>query len=325
MSTNVIYSIEIVTIVVSVITMIFTLSVIFILILKYKKLVEGQLLAYNVLMIAICDTIVAFTYSLGYPNSNEASLCKFQGFLALNSERASWFWTDLLIINAYGAIVCQKYIIKNILYMHILIWSIILILALLPLINGVGYGSTVPNVRCGYTTIKSFNAKGIWGQIQDWIALSSLFFIILITIRIYIYTYYSSYDVFKSRNIDALNTVLLYPLAMIICWLPSQLEGIIIPATTTSKENADIINNATHIIAPMYGLLLTLIYYIKTKNAIKEWKNIFQYIISSSNNNKEFDEIEFRDSNRESNNIIVKNIIGVRISESKESKSMDFV
>lgn len=324
MSTNVIYICEIATIIVAVITMIFTLSVVFILILKYKKLVQGQLLAYNVLMIAICDTVVAFTYALGYPNANETGLCKFQGFLALNSERASWFWTDLLIVNAYGAIVCQKYIIKNVWHMHIIIWSFILILALLPLINGVGYGSTVPDVRCGYTSKQhSSHAKGIWGQVQDWIALSSLFFIILVTIRIYFYAYYSSYDVFKARNIDALNTVLLYPLAMLICWLPSQLEGIIIPATTTSKQDADIINNATHIIAPMYGLLLTLIYYFQTELAIKEWKNIFRYLISSDT--KEFDEIELRDSNRESDAITVKNIIGVRISESKESKSMDFV
>lgn len=320
MSTNVIYNIEIATIVVAVITMIFTLSVIFILILKYKKLVEGQLLSYNVLMIAICDTIVAFTYALGYPNANETGLCKFQGFLALNSERASWFWTDLLIVNAYGAIVCQKYIIKKIWYMHVLIWSFILILALLPLINGVGYGSTVPDVRCGYTTQESFHAQAIWGQVQDWIALSSLFFIILVTTRIYIYTYYSSFDVFKARNIDSLNTVLLYPLAMLVCWLPSQLEGIIVPATTTSKQDAAILDNATHIIAPMYGLLLTLIYYTKTKQAVNEWRNIFQRLISS-----EFNEIELRDSNRESDTTTVKNIIGVRITESQESKSMDFV
>jgi len=97
MSTNVIYDIEIATIVVAIITMIFTLSVVFILILHYNTLVKGQLLTYHVLIIAICDTVVAFTYALGYPNANQTGLCKFQGFVALNSERASWFWTNLLV------------------------------------------------------------------------------------------------------------------------------------------------------------------------------------------------------------------------------------
>jgi len=205
--------------------------------------------------------------------------------------------------------------------LHALIWSILLVLALLPLINGVGYGSTVSDVRCGYTTQNSNHAKAVWGQIQDWLALSSLFFEILVIARIYVYAYNSSVDVFKAQKFEALNTVLLYPLAMIFCWLPSQLEGIIVPATTTSQQDAAVLDNATHIIAPMYGLLLTLIYYTKTKQAVTEWKKIFRRLTSSA---EQSDEIELRDSNRDSDAITVKNIIGVRISETK-SDNMEIV
>ena len=66
-------------------------------------------------------------------------------------------------LNAYGAIVRQKYIIKKIWMLH----------ALISLSDGVGYGSTVSDVTVDVVTL--LKSQAVWGQIQDWLALSSLF------------------------------------------------------------------------------------------------------------------------------------------------------
>lgn len=67
--------IEVLTIIISVISMIFSSSVVFILLYKYERLVLGRSLIHILLMIAICDTIVSFSYAAGYPSGN---MCKLQ-------------------------------------------------------------------------------------------------------------------------------------------------------------------------------------------------------------------------------------------------------
>ena len=74
----VILGIEIFTIVISVISMIFSGSVVFILAYKYEKLMVGRSLVHIVMMIAICDTIIAFSYAAGYPSGN---MCKLQVYM----------------------------------------------------------------------------------------------------------------------------------------------------------------------------------------------------------------------------------------------------
>jgi len=287
---NTIKELEIITIVLSTISMLFSLSVVILLLLRYKKFVSGKLLMHSVLFIAICDTIVSFSYSLGYPTND--ILCSFQGFISINFERASWFYTDLLILNIYGAIVNQKYIIKNYKIMHILIWFIIIILAFVPFINNVVYGndSSKGQLRCGFSNNNNDNnikSVEIWNRIQDISCLISIFSIVIVSIRIYIYIYFSNNNdnndnnnIFKKKwGMDALYTLLLYPIVMTICWLPSQVYGVLI---NLSKSKSYIIDDATHIPAPLYGLLLSLIIYIKIPDTINEWKDI---IFNNNNNN----------------------------------------
>jgi hypothetical protein len=69
-------TIEIFTIIISVISMIFSGSVVFILLYKYKQLVMGKTLIHILLIISICDTILSFSYALGYPSLG--NICKLQ-------------------------------------------------------------------------------------------------------------------------------------------------------------------------------------------------------------------------------------------------------
>ena len=285
--------VEIVTIVVSIISMLFSLSVVVILLMHYNSLVSGKLLIHNVLIIAICDTLVSFSYALGYHTQSQYHICAMQGFISINAERASWFWTDCLILNIYGIMVCEKYIIKSKTRLHIIVWTIVILLAFIPYATGVHYGTTsISPVRCGFGPIGS-NAANNWGKSQNLLCIFSLIIIFVIAIRICIYIYYPSKhnqnEISRPHKVKFLKTLLLYPAAMFICWVPSQFYNLV---SGESSPTQALIYDCFHILSPLYGLLLSLIFYTRTDKARTEWINILirlKFI-------KESNEIELRES-----------------------------
>jgi len=299
--------VEIITIVVSVISMLFSLSVVVILVLHYRKLVSGKLLIHNVFIIAICDTLVSFSYSLGYHIKSQHDICALQGFITTNAERASWMWTDILIMNIYGVIVYQDYIIKNKVILHITIWTIITVLAFVPLADGVVYGtnSTTMPIRCGNSFSSSDtdtlqNAARHWGSLQNYMCLCSLVLIVVITTRIFIFIYYPSQHSdnvvnLQSDKIRYLKTVLLYPIAMFVCWFPSQFYyTCLAPPEGENTDRSFFIGNLLHVICPLYGLFLSLIYYTETDKARTLWTNIFIKLKLIRNSK----EVELRESSQ---------------------------
>ena len=67
------------TIVLASISILFPLSVVFILIQRYNTLVRGKSLIHYILMIAIADTMTAIIYAFGYPLPGSVA-CSIQGF-----------------------------------------------------------------------------------------------------------------------------------------------------------------------------------------------------------------------------------------------------
>ena len=129
-------NIEIAQTVLAVITFILSTSVVFILLYKYNVLVKGRVFVHSILMIALSDSFAAIAYTLGYPN--EGHRCRIQGFILIFFNRNSWFWTDALMINIYSFIIYRKlFTLKT---MHIFIWTINIILQLLPIITNTYWG-----------------------------------------------------------------------------------------------------------------------------------------------------------------------------------------
>ena len=81
------------------ISALFPLSVVIILIQKYNALVLGRSLVHYVLCIAAADTATSISMAFGYPQSGTAA-CSIQGFVLLLFQRLSWFYTDVLVIQA---------------------------------------------------------------------------------------------------------------------------------------------------------------------------------------------------------------------------------
>jgi len=74
----------------AVLSLLASLTVVFILLYKYEILYNNKLFSHYILMIAISDTLTSLAFSFGYPKPG--FLCSMQGFTLIFFARSSWFW-----------------------------------------------------------------------------------------------------------------------------------------------------------------------------------------------------------------------------------------
>ena len=150
----------------------------------------------------------------------------------------SWFYTDVLIFQLFYIVVFQQYFL-NVTYMHIIVSSLNIILQFLPYSTGTRYGdgdeddSIENETRCFLS-----KGKGKEKYVSKWGAYAfqyeliiSLLIIIVLSIVV---VFYST----RVKNLDASqiylaqrikgswSIVILYPLAMIVSWMPGVLAGL---------------------------------------------------------------------------------------------------
>eukprot|EP01038_Epipyxis_sp_PR26KG_P013793 gene13793-18501_t len=100
-----------------------------------------------IFFISLCDMIASIGNSFGFPQYN-SYLCIMQSLLTIFFFPASWLWTAALVYQIYCMVVYKRLWLK--LYMiHIICWSLSLILLLAPLSTNI------------YGTEKVSNEKGI--------------------------------------------------------------------------------------------------------------------------------------------------------------------
>lgn len=93
---NALHGSDIFSIVFGSICILFPLSVIIILLLRYEQLLKDKDLVHYIFFIALADTMTALTIAMGYPPSN-SDTCVAQGFLFIFFSRASWVSSIILL------------------------------------------------------------------------------------------------------------------------------------------------------------------------------------------------------------------------------------
>ena len=285
--------VEILSIFLGVFSLFFPLSVVFILLYRYEKLVLGKALIHYILVIGIADTGTSIAIAMGYPN--KGSTCFVQGFMFLFFARVSWYFTDVLIFQLFCLVVFKKYFI-SIKVVHIIIWPLIIIEQFLPYAFGVKYGSSnnKPVERCFLTSFKNDFNTNVYNSSEVFVIefFISFFFIILLTIGILGYSYYISktepLNLTKIAHVrESISTAILYPIAMLIFYVPSFIytayNGLYIKHMHHDLHNFQVIFNYLVAIQTLYGVTLTIIFYTKTKMARREWFLLFQQIFNKKN------------------------------------------
>ena len=208
------------TIVIGSISTLFPLSVVIILIQRYNALVRGKSLVHVVMMIAIADTMTAFSIAFGYPEAGP--LCSAQGFLLIFFSRMSWFFTDVLIFQLFYIVVFKKYFL-SVKHMHCIVWP----LNILPYTTGTTYGEKDGQV-CFFGQGKgSFGAVVAWNQYTLTIELFISFAIIIILTFVVLFyclnmnTTMTSHLYLAQKIRESWSIVILYPCAVLVAWAPS--------------------------------------------------------------------------------------------------------
>jgi len=170
---------KIATIVLSTISLLFSSSVVFILIAKFDKLVSNKALVHIILSLAISDSMISFAYALGYPYG---ILCNIQGFLAETFEKCTWLLIDILMINVYWVVIYRRTLIDS-KYVYITIASVVILLTFLPLIDSVGYGAPIQGIsRCSFV---DYNDPYDFKNVSTWVYCSKLYLYLVSFLYLY--------------------------------------------------------------------------------------------------------------------------------------------
>ena len=214
------------TIVLASISVLFPLSVVFILIQRYNTLVAGKSLIHYILMIAIADAMTAIFIAFGYPSSGSVA-CSIQGFCKNYFARMSWFYTDVLIFQLFYVVVFKSYFLTK-RYMHAIVFTLNIVLSLIPLSTGTSYGQDDDDQGIPLTACALSNGKGNYEDILLWVFSTFLVelyisFIFIIFLSVVIVVYSLNIKNTKSSNIyinermkDSWKIIILYPLVMMI-------------------------------------------------------------------------------------------------------------
>jgi hypothetical protein len=206
---------------------IFPLSVVFILLYRYEKLVQGRSFIQYVLVIALCDTITSITIAIGYPN--DKLTCAFQGFISIFFGRASCFFTNVLVAQLFYIIVYRKYFL-TVFHMHCLVWVLNIILQMIPYITDSYYGPVYhPNQLSGVPIERCYIGSEVGLKLDSYLInlpiVLSFGLVGLFSIGVFAYSWYiiktNPGNVILVNHIrDSQSTVILYPLAMLVSYTP---------------------------------------------------------------------------------------------------------
>jgi len=264
------------------ISLLFPLSVVIILIQRYDTLVRGKSLIHYILMIAIADTITALFYAFGYPSS---IACSIQGFCLVLFSRMSWFYTDVLIFQLFCVVVFKMYFLSK-RYMDVVVFTLNIVLSLILFSTGTGYGQDdeVSSIMiCNFYAGKGDDEKEVRWTKYTYLYVLYFSFMIIIVFSTIIVCYSLFFNNNKSWNIyvnerikDSWKIVILYPLAMMISWAPSQAYDIYFFSyqsthSNRTPKNGYVIYDYLVTLNVLYGPLLSIIFYTNTLDARRAW------------------------------------------------------
>ncbi len=245
--------------------------------LSFRKLRVRPFMEILVL-ISLCECLGCIATSLGYP-ANKSALCPIQSFFTVFFFKASWLWIVMLSFQLWYLSDHGKFGMSRA-AMHCLCWGTSLITTLLPL-SEVHYG----RVDDGDDTNGWCFLDGLASQNQELLIWATITFAGLQLSCILLMIYFSISTYLKCSDPDHLpspkmllvfNTMYLYPLAMILTWLPNLVMAFLFNSASVSKSTSgNYVFNIFTVLATQNGTLTALIFFVKSKEARSYWKALF--------------------------------------------------
>jgi hypothetical protein len=202
----------------------------------------------------------------------DRDLCFFQGFFQQLFYPASWIWTTILAYLIYSLVLHGKIEMEE-LMMHAYGWGIPILATLLPLTTSTYRRDQDDDGICWLQPTQSrFSEWNLFWQV--------LTFTVIGCTCCFIMAYFGCVMFYKIRIqkvqcspsvVNAMNTLFIYPIIIVFCWLPVALQAAIYPGYAA---NSNIIVGVTSL-SILQGGLSALAFFVNSKETRNNWLNLF--------------------------------------------------
>ncbi|KAJ1440513.1 hypothetical protein B484DRAFT_443433 [Ochromonadaceae sp. CCMP2298] len=220
----------------------------------------------TIFFISFCDTIANCTVFFGSPG--DGVMCSVQGLVQQFFYPASWFWTCMLSFLIYSLVTHGKIAMSQ-LQMHLICWTIPLFLTLLPLTTS-DYGQAPEDDDFCWIQPRgggrSENMAIFWQILTfDAVIFGTGMLMFYWGVLVYLKVRANTGTTPAVRN--AMNMLFLYPVIIMVCWIPNALQTNIDPDRAANSTTVVSIN----CISIMQGALTACVFFGNSREARNNW------------------------------------------------------
>ena len=244
-------------------------------VILFPKMVINKIFMEIILCISICDILGNWPYTMGWYPANGTPLCTFEGFCNLYFLPVSWVYTTMLTC-CLASLVLYNRIVLTRSHIHSVSLLVPFILCMLTLTTNTFGTDSSGEKSCSYGG--SYYSGEIWHAVvySGFLIFNAIIMIALLGKLLYLEVIDDPRVRIPSYKI-AKQALLLYPVAMIICWFPHATSQCIV-----GYQVSDTVQYVFDMMKILHGAIASLIFFSHSKEAAMNWAVVLGYVMPSS-------------------------------------------
>jgi len=261
-------------------SVIFSTGVIF-----YQKLTANKIYMKLIMMLSLCDAMGSLGTMMGYPSLSSA--CEAQAILIFFFYRASWMWSTAISFSLYCQVMHGRLFVtfRTLFYF---VWGLSILLEVLPIIFGLTYGNcyrfapSLPQATTfGTLAIDGVPGESIEQKFKQWMGLSFVFPLAINLAIMFICHMFINFRVVPSlkssgtdtskRVLRCLRTAQVYPLLMLVCWVPHITAFLLVNNVPAMADSAYLVIVLSFAWGSLQGFWLFLLYFYRSQYSRVLW------------------------------------------------------
>lgn len=240
-----------------------------------------------IMMVSFCDAMGSMGTMMGYPN--DYGPCVAQGAMIFFFYRASWLWTTSISFSLYCQVMYGR-LLLTFTTISIIVWGISIILEILPIANGLTYGNcyrfapTLPTATT-FGTLAVVGDDSVQSKFKYWVSVTFVFplaanLISMILCHLFIHlrvvpALKLSASVTSNRILRCLSTAQVYPLLMLVCWVPHVTIFMLVNNVPSLDSKAYLLIQFSFLWGALQGFYLFVLYFYRSHDSRRLWSLYF--------------------------------------------------
>jgi hypothetical protein len=288
--------------------------------LFFPSMVKNSFMMNLICSICLCNFFSTSVFFLfGYPEAFSTS-CVIQGAVGTFFFPASWIFTSFMCYQL-RCLLIDKRVWISLKWIHFITWSITSLVTFVPLLYDVEFGEDDKFSKESPCNIETDNDNvSIYDFFDTWFSILVICFILMFYWSIEVASYFKREGINNTYRMYTIYTsIILYPLGLIIVWLPVLILTIIgnISNKTLLSLPAELLNFC-QFLSTQYGTFVAITFFRNSHRARSNWKYLLSF--TTQNDHEDIFEDNYIDDN--SFNSIVNSMASSSFSSNNSSTLM---